>query len=518
MRLFLVTVLLAATVCAEEDSPREHAFKVWFNRIKADFAKDEISESRKVTVAGCQKHDTPSAVKWLILDVIAKDDAADVAREAVRVLGLFRNPKSKETMATVFTRQLKKDWATRALVLQAFAHVQFDEGQDPIAAALKDKDARVVQAACRAIGAGRKVAFKDDLLRLSKHKVPVVRGAAVLAFGEWTKLREKERQAPQAAKDTANAALPRIFQVFVTDASHRVRYDAWLALRQISFQRKLGTAPGDWEEWWREQSGAVPEGEPNPWGKSFPRGAKGSEHKPMWFGMPIGADRVAFVYDCSLRINNAFAVDIPAQRKLPKDQRIPNFFSVKTRWDLLRVYTNDCLKSMPDRVELGFVFFTDEVAVFPEATKLLKLSKKARSQIRTHLEEGVKRSATAAMFDGLEKGWGWLKEGDAKTNFAKGADTILFATCSRPTDGKHKNKSGRIADECWRISVTRGVRFFVAGIHNHDFALLQGLARDSNGLYVHVQPAGDTAEPQDLEFWPEKKKKFEAERKKRKRG
>jgi hypothetical protein len=42
------------------------------------------------------------------------------------------------------------------------------------------------------------------------------------------------------------------------------------------------------------------------------------------------------------------------------------------------------------------------------------------------------------------------------------------------------------------------------------------MARDSGGLYVHFQQEGDTAEPQDLEFWPAKKKAFEEARKARK--
>jgi hypothetical protein len=75
-----------------------------------------------------------------------------------------------------------------------------------------------------------------------------------------------------------------------------------------------------------------------------------------------------------------------------------------------------------------------------------------------------------------------------------------------------------LRDEVWLVATLRNVRFHTVGIHNHQFDLLQAMARDSGGLYVHVQQAGDTAEPQDLEFWPAKKKAFEEARKARKKA
>ena len=212
--------------------------------------------------------------------------------------------------------------------------------------------------------------------------------------------------------------------------------------------------------------------------------------------------------DSSLHMNNLFKVDIPAQRKLPKEQRIPGFFSVKTRWDLMRSWTNTFLKALPDKTQLGFVFYNHEMMRFPDTGKLLKLNKKVRATVAKHMEEEINRGGTKAMWEALSGGWGFLKEGDPTTNFKKGADTIVFVTCGSPTAGAMKNKPDRIADECWKIAMTRGVRFFTVGIHNHSFAMLTAMAKESGGLY--------TTEPQDLDFWPEKKKAFEAARKKKK--
>ena len=120
------------------------------------------------------------------------------------------------------------------------------------------------------------------------------------------------------------------------------------------------------------------------------------------------------------------------------------------------------------------------------------------------------------MYAGLRRGWGFLKDGHPDTNFKKGCDTILFLTNSNPSEGEFKNRPDALGDEVWRIATGRHVRFHTVGLHNHAFALLAGMAKDSGGLYVHAQQVGDPAEPQDLDFWPEKKKKFEAERKRRK--
>ena len=56
------------------------------------------------------------------------------------------------------------------------------------------------------------------------------------------------------------------------------------------------------------------------------------------------------------------------------------------------------------------------------------------------------------------------------------------------------------------------------GLHNHDFELLKNIAKDTGGLYVHAQQAGDAAEPQDLDFWPKKKAAFETARKAARKG
>ena len=100
----------------------------------------------------------------------------------------------------------------------------------------------------------------------------------------------------------------------------------------------------------------------------------------------------------------------------------------------------------------------------------------------------------------------------------KGADTIVFVTDGRPTHGEMANRPERLRDEAWLVATLQDVRFETVGLHNHQFDLLQAMARDSGGLYVHAQENGDTAEPQDLEFWPAKKRAFEEARKARKKS
>ena len=68
-------------------------------------------------------------------------------------------------------------------------------------------------------------------------------------------------------------SLPLILTVFCRDLSHRVRYDAWVALRKLTML-ELPCVPIDWLDFWKKRSGEVAEGEPNPWGKTFPRPAR----------------------------------------------------------------------------------------------------------------------------------------------------------------------------------------------------------------------------------------------------
>ena len=91
----------------------------------------------------------------------------------------------------------------------------------------------------------------------------------------------------------------------------------------------------------------------------------------------------------------------------------------------------------------------------------------------------------------------------------------MFTTDGRPTHGKLAKMPDRVRDEVWRVALARNLHVHAVGLHNHQFDLLQAMAKDSGGLYVHAQEHGDTAEPQDLDFWPAKKKAFEAARKKK---
>lgn len=498
MRVTLLLLLLACGAAAQED-PRSAKFREYYKRdIQGQFTREPLSEMRLVIVRGIEKLDCPDAARWLMLDVIPNDEAGDVVREAVRVLGRFKSPATLAEMNSIFAKQYKKDWEARALTLLAFGKIKNETAKESIAVGLAAKDPRVVGAACEAVGIGRRLEFKADLIALLKHKHWAARSGAALALAELR----------------ATEAMPEVFRLFCSDPSHRVRYDAWVALKALSLEKHPCT-PEKWQKWWEEQAGAVPGDQPNPWGTRFPRVVKEAEKHAKFFGIPVLADRIMFVLDVSLDMNNSWKIDHAAQRKMEPEKRIPNFFVVKTRWDLVRSWVNQCLKNLPDKIQIGFVFFNHELAVFPETGKLLKLNKRARSAVAKHLEENVKRSGSTAMYEGLKAGWGFLKEGNPDYNFNKGCETILFVTDGQVKDGELRNKPDRLRDEVWRVAKTRRMRVHTVGLHNHGFALCAAMARDSGSLYVHAQEHGDGAEPQDLEFWPEKKKAFEAERKKR---
>ena len=99
----------------------------------------------------------------------------------------------------------------------------------------------------------------------------------------------------------------------------------------------------------------------------------------------------------------------------------------------------------------------------------------------------------------------------------KGVQVICFLTNGTPTGGAMKSRPERITGEVWAAAHERGIVVHTVGIHNHGYAMLQDMAKSNGGLYVHAQEEGDPAEPQDLEFWPDKKAAFEAARKKRKK-
>ncbi|HEX5137509.1 MAG TPA: vWA domain-containing protein [Planctomycetota bacterium] len=492
--LLLALLLLPAATARAEDPAIERYRQFYKDEIAGKYQAQQDSDQRVVMLRGFQRHDVFEASKFLIDEVLSKEKAADTIREAVRILGNYKDPDNTDAIAKLYPTVRK--WETRVLLLTAFGAMKNDTAEKLIALGLKDSSPRVAAAACRAAGTGRRRALLPDLLAfVQKHKSPAVRAAALVAL-----------------KDLGDEdALPVIFQAFCGDPSSRVRYDAWLALRKMAMEQ-LPCDPAAWQDFWKRQSGEVPEGEANPWGKAFPKVDPKAGGPGNFFRIPVLGDRVCFVIDTTGDMMTPWKIDRVAEGDKPADERIPDFENVTTRFGLVRAYVMQCLEQAAEQMEVAFVFFNKEATPWPSNQKFLRNTGKNREQIRSKLQTGMELKGLTAMYEGLAAGWGFAK-GGLDGNFDKGADTIVFVTDGRPTDGELANRPERLRDEAWLIATLQNVRFETVGLHNHQFDLLQAMARDSDGLYVHAQQFGDEAEPQDLEFWPEKKKAFEAARK-----
>jgi hypothetical protein len=501
MRCFpLLALLLLPAAAARGADPAVEKYREFFkDEIEGKYQRETASDQRVVMLRGFQRYNVFEAAKWLIDEVLSKEDAADTIREAVRVLGTYNNPDTEDAMVKYYATIRK--WETRVLLLTAFGAMKGDTMLKPIAQGMKDGNAHVAAAACRAAGAGQREPLRKDLETIAaKHKSTAVRAAALRALGE---LGGEESE-------------PVVLKAFCGDPSSRVRYDAWLALKKLT-REEMACDPAAWNDFWKKRSGEVQEGEPNPWGTTFPKVDPKAGTAGNFFGIPLLGDRVCFVLDTTGDMTTPWKIDPKKEREKPPEERIPNFFNVKTRWALVRAYVMQALEQTPEQMEVAFVFFNRETDPWPETGKLLKNTAKDRDLIQSKLETGVRLKSVTAMYEGLAAGWGFVK-GGLDGNFEKGADTIVFVTDGRPTDGALANRPERLRDECWLIATLQNVRFETVGLHNHQFDLLQAMARDSDGLYVHCQEDGDVAEPQDLDFWPKKKKAYEEERRAKKKA
>jgi len=491
--------LLAAALPARAGDALTDQCRAFLSDLRGRWGAETHSESRTVLIKELRKFDHPEAAAWLLSEVIVKETAADVVREALRILGGYKVAATVEEVVQGYDRRVK-DREQRALLLLALARISGAETQKRIEQALKQSDPRLLVGACDAAAIRKLPEFKPLLLPLLKHRAWQVRVAAIQALGAMK----------------ADDALPQLFASFCGETSHRARHEAWLALTGILLDSELPYDPAAWKEWHAERVAAVPEGQPNPWG-AFPS-LRATPARPAWFfGIPVFADRVCFVIDTSGDMNNAWSVDLHAEKDKKEPAQIPGFFSVKTRWHLARNHVRRCLELLPDDCEVAFVFFNKEIQPFPEdRVRYLKNSQASRERILRFVEDEVKRTATTDMYEALRAAWGFLGNGNADKNFSSGCDTIVFVTDGLPTDGEMKNRPDRLRDEVWRATLLSRIRVHAVGLHNHAFELLKSAAKDTGGLYVHAQEHDDPAEPQDLDFWPAKKMAFEEARKAKK--
>jgi hypothetical protein len=495
--LALLTLLLCR-VSAEEDDPRTLAFKRYRTESIAFLLRSSEASSEELVIAlrGIVRHDCPAAAEFLMMDMLAGRPEGDVQREAVAVLTKFKSPETVAAMADMWENKLKKAVRARTLALFAFGPKKSDVSRRVLAAALEDKDARVVAAACRAIGKGDDDRFKAELVERLRHKEDLVRAWAAAALADLAEFDTK----------------PMLFQLFCKDKSNFVRYMAWVALRKMEKDNRLPCETDAWKEWWEKKSAE----DAAAWGSGFP-GGRQSVRAGNWFGIPVLADRVVFVLDATQRMDQGWKIDPLTERAKPPEQRTPNFFSVKTRFSLCRAYLDQALEQLPDKTEVAIALYHDKVSppncsVFPENGRWLKLSKKTRLRIAEHLK-AFEPGGTSSLYEGLKAGWDFQAD---KRPVQSGAQVLCFLTNGKPTGGEFKNRPDRIRGEIWAVAHERGLVIHAVGIHYHDYPLLQDMAKENGGLYVHAQQHGDTAEPQDLEFWPDKKEEFEKGRKKKK--
>ena len=331
MRVCLAVLLVIPCLAsAEEDDPRTLAFKRYRNESLRHVLSSRSAESEELVIAlrGVARHDCAEAARWLMLDILAKKKAGDVQREVIRILTKFKSRETVTAMAEVWEKKFKKAPRARVLSLFAFGGKKNEDSRRVLAAALEDKDARVVAAACRSIAAGDDDSFKSQLVEHLRHKEPLVRAWAAYALADLAEFDTK----------------PMLFNLFCKDKSNFVRYMAWTGLRKMEKKNRLPCETQAWKEWW-EKNQAEDEAA---WGKSFPA-VRQNIKAANWFKIPVLADRIIFVVDATQRMEQGFRIDPVKERKKPAGERIPGFFSVKTRYQLAITYIKQALSSFPTR-------------------------------------------------------------------------------------------------------------------------------------------------------------------------
>lgn len=487
----VAALVLLVTTAAAQDA----AYRQFFDDLRSRWANETISETRATLIKEFKKYDRAESAEWLMAEAVAKDEAADVVRQALAILLGYKTPGAREAILQGYKRM--KDGERKRYALRAVGANTDAPAQALVALALKHADPRWAIAGLDAVAVAKLPEHKPAIVGLLKHRHAAVRTAAI--------------QTLLAMR--AEAQVPDLFRAFCAETSHRARYEAWLALTTLLREPKMPFDPKEWEPWYlarREEAAAAAE---NPYAAPFPA-VKGEVARPAWFfKIPVFGDRICFVLDVSLDMDSPWNIDIAAEQKKKEPEQTPGFFSVKTRWQLVRAHVRRCLELLPESTEVAFVFFNNRVLTYPEdRRRFVRNSSDNREKILEHMEK-VERVGSTDMYEAFRTAWGFVADGNREKNFERGCETILFVTDGLPAHGELRNRPDRLRDEVWLASILPRLRVHCVGIHNHAFDLLKNVAKDTGGLYVHVQAPDDPAEPQDLEFWPEKKRAFEEARK-----
>jgi len=441
-------------------------------------------------------NDAPDAVKVsaLLKKVLPKEEAPGVISAAVGVLRGVADPEAVKILTTEAIE--RGPWQVRGAAIEALGGVRDPAGVEALRKIVKaGGDPKPLAAAAFALAQTRSADAMPEVLTLLGHGAWQVR----LGAFEYLAVMRDPKSVPALVDrlETETGRLRReiadILQA-VTGKSYGMDAAKWRAYAAG------GEAAAD-------AVGSGKPGDPAAGGGTRDVATGGVVIEPTYYGEPIYSDKVIFVIDLSLSMNDEMVVDRDmivretgaiasgggADGKTsdpPRDDDVMpiEWWKIRTRMDFARSQLKYAISTMKKDQWFDVVWFSDSVKTWQGRMVAASRSNKYRA---AEWIDSLKCEGGTNTWGGLSKALHLVGTGTADENYSRGADTIYFLSDGEPSVGDIKDKDHILA-AIERIHKVRRVKINVVHIGPSQMHFLQALASRTGGRYKFFNAKGPT--------------------------
>ncbi|MFO0931340.1 MAG: HEAT repeat domain-containing protein [Planctomycetota bacterium] len=446
-----VAVLVAAFVLASAAAPAARADFESAKKHFADNVKAPDWKARRSAYGAFQDHDGGPAAAT-ILAATATETHPVVLAAAADTLARFRSDGARQALLASF----KGKGTERIVAAHALRGVRGAEVDAALVAALADAPPNVALLAAAALGTPGRTGAPAALAAALAADAPVVRSAAARALGT---LGDRAAVGPLVAR--------------LATEKGRVRGDVIAALEAITRQA-LGDAPAAWAAVAAGTDPKLVEAKP--------------ARPPTCFGIPVTGERVVFVIDRSLQMDDPHALTGEAGRERlqalctpPDGERIP-WRQLKSRRQLAQAHVRHAVLGLPASARFEVIVFAEDVAgvfgkkLVPPNAASEKALDDAFGKLQT--DDGI--NVWEALLAALDLG------GPTDDKALKaGPDQILLVLNNVPTKGDVTDPDAVEKGIAFRAR-TRGVPISVVDLGAHRQLLAEGIAKGTGGTYLDL--------------------------------
>ena len=489
----LLGLLLAGGPAAAQDAKKAAAAaeKAFVDAYNAAGADEKARVKAVETLASA-----PDSVKvGMLLDrVLPKDDSPSVQGACVSVLRRVKEEAPLKDLAAA--ARTAGSWEVRGPVFEALAASDSPVVLTTLRGLLKSTESKVLSATLFCLAERHPPDFLEDVKKLLVHEQWQVRLAALDFIGRL------------GDRGTLPLLVERL-----EDESGRLRQEVVEALKSVS-RVDYGTNADQWRAYLAGGEAAAKEAgkkaaDPAAGGGGRAVATGAAPVEPTYYGEKVYSDKVVFVIDLSLSMNEEMVVDREmivretgavvsggdqpggAGEKKPAarddGEIIPiEWWKIRTRMDFARSQLKYVISTLKRDQWFDIVWFSDSVKSWQGRMVAAQPATKVKA---AEWIDSLKCEGGTNTWGGLMKGLNLVGRGTADENYSRGADTLYFMSDGAPSIGDVKDPE-QIVSAVERIHKVRRVKIHVVQIGTSPLPFMKRLASVTGGNYKFFNAKG----------------------------